>query len=255
MDRRGRRGRRRGHGPVGMVVKLVGAGIGLGVEAYHHNKEKKRSQSPNPVGGSGDARASSSRSISNNDINREVGSMNINDSKNSGDDVRRSKSAQESEIPLEAPPEYVELPLEEAEKLIESGQAVPVDEKERELLFEDNPPEYDEQDWALDEAADEAEDIPANKRQAPEDSKKISVRIDVDELIAKFMVRHPEIGRPTVSTGLPVPVILPQRRPGTKKRGFVRAYAPILDECGIDQGMFLDFLGTFDQCAQVSYEE
>ena len=41
---------------------------------------------------------------------------------------------------------------------------------------------------------------------------------------------------------LPAPVILPQRRPKNKQRGFVRGYAPLLGECsGIDQQTFLDF--------------
>ncbi|KAL9077085.1 MAG: hypothetical protein Q9157_003481 [Trypethelium eluteriae] len=235
-----------------MAVKLVGAGIGLGVEAYHHQKEKKRSQSPNPAGESPVTPSSSSHTVSENDINHGMHSMDIGCRSPGGDDISRSKSAPEGNTPDEAPPAYVELPQEQAEALIERGEAVPVDEKgrERELSPEDNPPEYDEQDWALDEAADAADDKPADEHETEKDPKKISARINVDELIAKYMVRHPEIGRPVVSTGLPVPVILPQRRPGTKKRGFVRAYSPVLDDCGINQAMFLDFLETFDECAR-----
>ena len=252
-DRQDRRGRRRGGGPITLAVKLVGAGVGLGVEAYHHRKEKKRSQSPNPAGESSDAPASSSRSASDRDINRGIRSMDIirGSGSGSGDDMKRSKSTQSREVPDEAPPAYVELPREEAETLIDRGEAVPVDAKGRELSPEDNPPEYDEQDWALDEAADEADNTPATKHQSEQGGKNISLTVNVEELIAKFMVKHPEIGRPVVSTGLPVPVILPQRRPGTKKRGFVRAYSPVLDSCGISQGLFLDFLETFDECARV----
>lgn len=52
---------------------------------------------------------------------------------------------------------------------------------------------------------------------------------------------------------LPVPVIIPQRRPGSKSRGFVRAYAPLLDECsGIDQETFLSFLKNFHKSSQAS---
>ncbi len=51
----------------------------------------------------------------------------------------------------------------------------------------------------------------------------------------------------------PAPVILPQRRPKQKSRGFVRAYAPLLGECaGIDQATFVDFLETFDKSSQAS---
>ncbi|KAL1897138.1 hypothetical protein Sste5346_004343 [Sporothrix stenoceras] len=41
---------------------------------------------------------------------------------------------------------------------------------------------------------------------------------------------------------IPCPVIIPQRRPRTKARGFVRAYAPVLNDCGINQDVFLRFL-------------
>ena len=49
---------------------------------------------------------------------------------------------------------------------------------------------------------------------------------------------------------LPCPVILPQHRPRDKKRGFVRAYAPVLEDVGIDQGTFLDFLRTFKKACE-----
>lgn len=45
---------------------------------------------------------------------------------------------------------------------------------------------------------------------------------------------------------LPCPVIIPQRRPRNKDRGFVRAYAPILGDSGIDQEVFLQFLEYLD---------
>ncbi|KAJ5108567.1 hypothetical protein N7456_005242 [Penicillium angulare] len=45
---------------------------------------------------------------------------------------------------------------------------------------------------------------------------------------------------------LPCAVIIPQRRPGKKDRGFCRAYAPILAESGIDQDTFLQFIQSFD---------
>ena len=51
---------------------------------------------------------------------------------------------------------------------------------------------------------------------------------------------------------LPCPVIIPQRRPGSRSRGFVRAYAPDLENCGITQPMFLDFLDQFDTCCQAN---
>ncbi|PYI00304.1 hypothetical protein BO78DRAFT_330356, partial [Aspergillus sclerotiicarbonarius CBS 121057] len=49
---------------------------------------------------------------------------------------------------------------------------------------------------------------------------------------------------------LPYPVVLPQRRPKTRSRGFIRAYAPILSSFGITEPMFLDFLSTANKSCQ-----
>ncbi|KAI2627810.1 hypothetical protein GGR54DRAFT_590517 [Hypoxylon sp. NC1633] len=46
---------------------------------------------------------------------------------------------------------------------------------------------------------------------------------------------------------LPYPVILPQRRPKQRDRGFIRAYAPDLMRCGIDAQTFMAFLDGFDK--------
>lgn len=51
---------------------------------------------------------------------------------------------------------------------------------------------------------------------------------------------------------LTCPVIIPQRRPENKERGFIRAYAPALLECGIDQATFLNFIDSLNQAAKVS---
>ncbi|KAH7128497.1 hypothetical protein B0J11DRAFT_567101 [Dendryphion nanum] len=41
------------------------------------------------------------------------------------------------------------------------------------------------------------------------------------------------------------PVIIPQRRPNYRERGFIQAYAPDLMNCGIDQETFMSFLDGF----------
>lgn len=51
---------------------------------------------------------------------------------------------------------------------------------------------------------------------------------------------------------LPYPVILPQRRPRRRKRGFMRAYAPVLQDCNVDQKTFLGFLDALEQASKVS---
>ena len=78
---------------------------------------------------------------------------------------------------------------------------------------------------------------------------------DVNQLTDAFMKSHPPPAyTASVQTGgkLPCPVIIPQRRPRDKKRGFVRAYAPVLEDCGIDQATFLDFLKTFHAASKAS---
>ena len=41
---------------------------------------------------------------------------------------------------------------------------------------------------------------------------------------------------------LPLPVVLPQRRPEARERGFIRAYAPLLEGSAIDELTFLEFI-------------
>lgn len=77
---------------------------------------------------------------------------------------------------------------------------------------------------------------------------------DVDgvfKVLAKQHQQHPPPGYTEVAGKLDLPVILPQRRPKNKERGFVRAYAPVLQTCGIDQTEFLAFLDGFEKAIQV----
>ncbi|KAI0382306.1 hypothetical protein F5Y04DRAFT_52503 [Hypomontagnella monticulosa] len=52
---------------------------------------------------------------------------------------------------------------------------------------------------------------------------------------------------PAASARLPYPVIIPQRRPKNRDRGFIRAYAPDLMLCGIDEPTFMAFLDNLDR--------
>lgn len=63
----------------------------------------------------------------------------------------------------------------------------------------------------------------------------------------------PYLEAPGTMQSLPYPVILPQRRPNDKSRGFVRAYAPDLGKYkGIDETTFLSFLKEFHKSSQAS---
>ena len=107
--------------------------------------------------------------------------------------------------------------------------------------------EDDDIDWDLDEAATEyttQKHETATSEQEP----------DTRDIVQSFVDDHPPPAyslEAPIRGQLPCPVIIPQRRPQNKSRGFVRAYAPVLSECGIDQITFIDFLETFDKSSKV----
>lgn len=96
-----------------------------------------------------------------------------------------------------------------------------------------------EDEWNLDDAQDDIMD------RSPE---RIAV-YNIDELENNFIRNNPfpqnvnqqPLGR------LQHPVMLPQRRPKDRSRGFIRAYAPLLQDCGIDQATWLSFLDNFQK--------
>ena len=106
----------------------------------------------------------------------------------------------------------------------------------------------DEAAWELDEVANEFTDAP------PPPEYEERVEEGVDQIAQNFINNHS--AAPPSYNGdrrrLPCPVIIPQRRPHTKARGFVRAYAPVLQDCGIDQQTFIDFLTDFEKASQAS---
>lgn len=208
---------------MGRLVRLIGSGIGLVHEARAARKEEK-------------AAAAASQAPA----REEVGES--------------SRAAEQRDLD-QPPPQYVEVPDERADQLIAAGKAVPLDSKEelqiREKQQEDDDgddtmsEEGDEEQWDLDDAV-EAQESHTQSEEGPEK--------DADALMDDFMRTHapPAYTQGTARGRLPCPVIIPQRRPRDKKRGFVRAYAPVLEDCGIDQATFLDFLKTFHSASKSS---
>ena len=98
----------------------------------------------------------------------------------------------------------------------------------------DSSDDHDEEDWIRDETESQ---LQTNGQETlmyePEQS--------IDSIIDDFTRSHPPPPYFENASRLPCPVIIPQRRPGTRSRGFVRAYAPVLGTCGIDQATFMDF--------------
>lgn len=219
---------------MGRLVKLIGSGIGLASEAIAAHKAEKAERAANVNAGEGSSSSQSSRPPISQETSRSI---------NPGYD--------------DLPPQYAEVTDQQADQLIAKGKAVPLDSKEElrlaQKLHEANlqdedddatSEEGDEEQWDLDDAIEaetpSAEDGPATRTN--------------EQIIDGFMRDHPPPAyteRATSPRGqLPCPVIIPQRRPRDKKRGFVRAYAPVLEDCGIDQAAFLDFLKAFHQSSK-----
>lgn len=93
--------------------------------------------------------------------------------------------------------------------------------------------QMDEATWELDEAQDQASgDGPGRP---------ITSGAEPGELVNSFLVAHGQSSQ--YSTGqLSLPVVITQRRPNNRTKGFVRAYSPILEDVGISQTAFLDFI-------------
>lgn len=212
---------------MGPLVRLVGSGIGLASEALaarKENKQRQRSRSREPS-----ARAS--------------------------DSGNRAPPTHDSLDPSSANYGVVEVANEqEARRLVDQGKAVPAGAPCE--VNEDDAEEADDDEayWELDEATDPdppAYDYSPSVRGEIDHAEPESgeAKPDVHKLVQQFLTSHPA---PNQGTGrLPCPVIIPQRRPRTKSRGFVRAYAPVLADCGIDQDVFLQFLETFHKASQV----
>jgi hypothetical protein len=101
-----------------------------------------------------------------------------------------------------------------------------------------------EDEWDLDDAQDELVRTPSS-----EEKEKSKPTQDIGQLTAIFLQNHPIL---QYMERLPLPVIIPQRRPKDRSRGFVRAYAPVLMNCNIDQTTWLEFIELFYKASQAS---
>lgn len=117
--------------------------------------------------------------------------------------------------------------------------------------------EPDDQDWALDDAAEELTAARSPSDEAPPPSYEAAqAEQPVQQVVDNFVATHLSEAQQTDGTlrriPLPCPVIVPQRRPKQKARGFIRAYAPVLQDSGIDQRTFIDFVDALDKAATAS---
>jgi hypothetical protein len=117
--------------------------------------------------------------------------------------------------------------------------ATAVTQEERELQHDAQlSQEIDEAVWELDEAQDQVSQYQSRPAAATDE--------EVAGLADLFLVTHTR--PPPFSAGqLALPVIITQRRPSSRTKGFVRAYSPLLADVGIDQTTFLDFLSNLNK--------
>jgi hypothetical protein len=112
--------------------------------------------------------------------------------------------------------------------------------------------DYDERLRVLDEA--QGEHVLSSGFQHNSKTKNHAQTMDVDTFAAENPPPSYPYSRSSTNGGVPRlinPVIIPQRRPHDKTRGFIRAYAPVLQDFGIAPATFLAFLKEFHKRSQV----
>ncbi|EMF16765.1 uncharacterized protein SEPMUDRAFT_76291 [Sphaerulina musiva SO2202] len=217
----------------GGLLSLVGKGIAMGAEYREHRKEQKQARA--------NAQDEHTEPIEQSDW---------------------SPATQFQHGKAEPPPGHADaaLPSTASRTLKTGGPPALPDDKRGEISSEEDfdsdyeSLEDDEELLELDEAltSTDAKGLPTYDESEQEYQ-------PVDELVRDVIntSRPPPTstcsGTPVTSRSqLPCPVILPQRRPRKKARGFIRAYSPVLSDCGISQEVFLKFLKNFHTSSQAS---
>lgn len=151
-----------------------------------------------------------------------------------------SEPSLENSVAREAPSEGEESPVHELAA--------------EEHTVQDTPAAGLEEQWALDEIQEEL--LLEEETASPPKYTEMAEPVNEVTLATHFMTSHPPppyIGDENIPRArLLAPVVLPQRRPKNRDRGFIRAYAPALGECGIDQETFIDFLDTAEKACRAT---
>ena len=216
----------------GGLVGIIGQGVGMAAEYHEHRKEKK--------------------------LSRENSQQDVDTTAGSSSRPRQATRAVSSSSDM--PPAYADAANEKKERSVASGKPQSDEKKAAIAQYQEDSSdddddlssvEDDEEDWELDEALERRD-----SGGLPSYEESVQDYGTVDDLVRDVMTMNPRTmspSQPFVRQPLPCPVIIPQRRPRQKTRGFVRAYAPLLGECsGIDQDTFLAFLENFDKSSQAS---
>ncbi|KAI0534072.1 hypothetical protein GGR58DRAFT_79042 [Xylaria digitata] len=105
--------------------------------------------------------------------------------------------------------------------------------------------QVDEAAWQLDDAQQQV-----MQQEVPPYT---SGENQVSQLAETFLQRHSI--PPTLESETPqlaLPVVITQRRPGKRERGFIRAYAPVLNNVGISEATFLEFIDNMNKAIMPS---
>ncbi|GAB1192780.1 hypothetical protein APSETT444_001976 [Aspergillus pseudonomiae] len=232
---------------MGILVKLIGSGIGFTSEAIH----AARNRSSN----NGDVTASSTpRSIP-----AEGGEYMVADNDTADVLIRDGYTElpvyPDGHAELQAYPDApAELPAysddNENNKAAETEYDSNVDSKPNYSGDADRGVNQDEAVWELDETAQSVR-LPTYQESEPlatAASQNQEAKEEQQENMVRGLVQM--AGPVQTVQRIPSPVIIPQRRPSNKDRGFVRAYAPVLADCGVSQDVFLKFLEDFFQASK-----
>ena len=257
----GRGGGLFGANPISMVAKGVASGIGLASESIHSHKEKKaakkaaeadearHSPSQSPAQGAGHAGPMSHPQGSREPLEKGAPQSPREQADYGTPQVSRQFSGQETH---QSPPPQADYGAPPAYGEDEQHQLRP--EKQRTHSSKEGAPEGDreleegdEEQWDLDDAQDKVvehhEQIGPKVRKFEKDPKTTTQNFINDYPLPEGY--HPH-GR------LTLPVVIPQRRPKDRTRGFIRAYAPELMNNDIDETMFIDFIQTFELASTAS---
>ncbi|CAJ2504979.1 Uu.00g123730.m01.CDS01 [Anthostomella pinea] len=234
-------------GPVGGLIGMLGKDVGAAAEYREHRKQQKQNQDQ---------------------LSREKSQQ--------GDQNQSVEAARSSAASSALPPQYGEAVTSEegmehssvasrgGPPARDDGKAAMSHHHKVEDDDDDNDDdvlsvEDDEEVWELDEAMEPAGESGGAHQVPPSYGQSEADYRTTDELVEDVMRTSRRAaassgGMPKVRVRqpLPLPVIIPQRRPRTKARVWVHAYAPALENCGISQETFMAFLDNFDKDSKAS---
>ncbi|KAI5459053.1 hypothetical protein BGZ63DRAFT_426360 [Mariannaea sp. PMI_226] len=230
---------------MGRIVKLVGSGIGLASEAIHHHRSRSRSRdsrsSANPAQPSSSTQPVAGQSAEG-----------IASSEPRTRDVTHANRSDNVED--DSPPDYYTLAnagKETREKKSEETDEEDDDDDDDSIS---NELAADEAAWELDEMTERVAPPSYDASEAatmPTTSDSEEVKVKKEEIMVRGLVQMAG-PPPEPIQRLPCPVIIPQRRPRNKSRGFVRAYAPVLQDSGIGQDLFFKFMSDWEVASRAS---